>query len=447
MIMVCVLCFFLVCVSPCATQESVYEKQLRPVAVFLAALQRFPPPRMGEPWTCWLCGAESEAGAQVCATEGCGFSKPHWDNRMRWCKYTPAKGLSPGSPALALYFFEDSSSANEFQRRSNWRGVMETLLAPEGERTGAEAAQDLRDAKRSSFRSPPSSLHLPVAYLLDAPSESLPAGYVAPWYGETLQDWLARDAPVWRRDRSLLFRLQLAKWVAEGVQTVHSRNVLHCDIKPGNVLLTRPSEQVRTMEAGPGLVLTGFSSSLPCQPGSNLRYDNPPIWSEHTPSHDINRYTRSRYLNWRTDVFALALTCWQIILGQPGTPDMGSQSPTALLQCIEMQRDGRQEAFFQALYHCVGHLREERSSWMLLIPDSGSMAEHMLASPVRHASVNDLLQTSTSFAFRVLVFCMSLVICACATCVCLCVCVCVCLCVCVRVVLSFQNVFMPVCSV
>ena len=244
---------------------------------------------------------------------------------------------------------------------------------------------------------------------------------------ETLHGWLARDAPVWR-DRSLLFRLQLAKWVAEGVQTVHSRNVLHCDINPGNVLLSRPSEQLRTMEAGPGLVLTGFSSSFLCEPGSNLRFDNPPNWSEYTPSHDINHYlgTRRRHLDWRTDVFALALTCWQIILGQPGTPDMGSQSPTALLQCIEMQRDGRQEAFFQALYHCVGYLREERSSWMLLSRDSGSMAEHMLASPVRHASVNDLLQTSTSFAFCVLDFCVSLVICAYATCLCVCLCVCVC---------------------
>jgi len=246
---------------------------------------------------------------------------------------------------------------------------------------------------------------------------------------ETLHGWLARDAPVWR-DRSLLFRLQLAKWVAEGVQTVHSRNVLHCDIKPGNVLLSRPSEQLRTMEAEPGLVLTDFSSSLVCEPGSNLRFDNPPNW--HTPAYNINFYlgTRGRYVDWRTDVFALALTCWQIILGQPWTPDMDFDQ-TALLQCIEglcrrMHCDGRQEAFFQALYHCVGYLREERSSWMLLIRDSGSMAEHMLASPVRHASVNDLLQTSTSFAFCVLDFCVSLVICAYATCLCVCLCVCVC---------------------
>ena len=277
--------------------------------------------------------------------------------------------------------------------RNNWYNLFQDRLdpLPDGKSPTQAAA---------SFR----SLLLPEKVLFQ-PDCDVPVGFVVGWHEYTLQEGLLKTQG-WGQ-RSLLWRLQLVAWLAEAMDALHQRHVLHCDVKPENILLTRPADRIRAFETEPGLCLTDFSSSLRCKPDSNLRHNSPPKWSDQTPSHDINYYlgTRDRFLDWRTDVYALGLVGWQILLGQAWNRDGDDSSPKALLQkieakCRDFKQDGGQEAFFWPLYSCIGGIEPERSNWMLTdVYSEDSMAERMKASSVGHASLHLLLQESKFYNF------------------------------------------------
>lgn len=271
--------------------------------------------------------------------------------------------------------------------RSTWYNLFQDRLDPPDSKT---PTQDV-----NSFR----SLLLPEKFLFK-PDVDVPVGFVVGWHEYTLRDGLLKKGWI---QRSLLWRLQLVAWLAEAMDALHQRHVLHCDIKPENILLTRPADQIRAFETEPGLCLADFGSSLPCEPDSNLRHNKAPIWAGQTPSHDINHYlgTRDRFLDWRTDVYALGLVGWQIIFGQAWNRDGDDSSKPALLQKIEAkyrqskQDDGQEAAFFWPLYSCIGGIEPERSNWMLTdVYIEDSMAERMKASNVGHVSLHSLLQES-----------------------------------------------------
>jgi len=289
-----------------------------------------------------------------------------------------------------LCFFDGVSEMGDVQRE-NWVRVVQTLAAHRATPIAPEA---------ESLASP-RGLLLP-RFLLQSPSLQLPSGCVMPWHQDSMQDRLSKEHLLWPR-RSLLWRLSLAEAVAEAVHALHQRHILHCDIKPENLLLLQPSDSVLAFQREPAVGLKNWSSSLLCDPDNNLVVprDHRPRWCDSTPSHDFQEVSFLMGMDWRNDVHALALTLWQMILGLPWMAEDG-RKPTDLLKRVNSAIEGAQfggeaEAFFQPLKLSLCSGREH---WMVsqvgaqVDQDRKTMAEHMRNSPVKHDSVFAVVEKS-----------------------------------------------------
>jgi len=65
--------------------------------------------------------------------------------------------------------------------------------------------------------------------------------------GETLRDRLSRSPLSWRKT------VELGMALAEGLAAAHGKDIIHRDIKPGNIFLTAGG-QIKILDFGPGPV-------------------------------------------------------------------------------------------------------------------------------------------------------------------------------------------------
>lgn len=108
---------------------------------------------------------------------------------------------------------------------------------------------------------------------------------------------------------------QAATWmqeIAEALSYVHAREIVHCDLKPANVLLDQEGH-VRVADFGHSLVLTDSGGAL-----GSLFYMAP----EQTDASDHGQITQPDV---RWDIYALGCTLYHLLSGHPPHDDIAME--------------------------------------------------------------------------------------------------------------------------
>ncbi len=114
-------------------------------------------------------------------------------------------------------------------------------------------------------------------------------------------------------------RLQLFQKVCAAVQFAHQRFIVHCDLKPSNVL-------VRADEA-PVLLDFGIARALDQQPGQN---DSTPANAWITPLYASPEQLRGDAVTTASDVFSLGLILFELLAGRRARVDADDHTITLL---------------------------------------------------------------------------------------------------------------------
>jgi serine/threonine-protein kinase len=137
--------------------------------------------------------------------------------------------------------------------------------------------------------------------------------YVIPYVeGESLRERLDRE-----RQLPLEDALQVAREVADALSYAHSHNILHRDIKPGNILLS----------AGHALVTDfGIARAITATGGGQLTEVGALVG---TPAYmSPEQVDGSQYIDGRADIYSLGCVLFEMLVGEP--PFRGS-SLTAVI--------------------------------------------------------------------------------------------------------------------
>jgi serine/threonine-protein kinase len=139
---------------------------------------------------------------------------------------------------------------------------------------------------------------------------------------------------------------------ARALQVLHAMGYVHCDIKPGNILLTKDG-QARVIDFGQA-----------CRAGTVKER------IQGTPDYIAMEQVRRQAVSPRTDVFSLGATMYWLLAGQyvPTAVTLGSQDPAVLArQDYGSPRELRAEVptgWSDLVMHCVRLLPEERPRGM-----------------------------------------------------------------------------------
>ncbi len=120
--------------------------------------------------------------------------------------------------------------------------------------------------------------------------------------GQSLKD-LIKDGPL-ELDRTLLYGSQ----VAEGLNEIHSVDIIHKDISPDNIVINESSHELRIIDFGHATMLSREHQSL-VNPGilaGTLAYMSP---------EQTGRMNRT--IDYRSDYYAFGATLYHMLVGRP----------------------------------------------------------------------------------------------------------------------------------
>jgi len=119
--------------------------------------------------------------------------------------------------------------------------------------------------------------------------------------GRNLREYLERKGPP-----EVLVALSIMRQVAAALQRAHELGIIHRDIKPDNILLTRKGEAKvadfglsRLTDNGPALHLTQTGISM------------------GTPLYMSPEQVECKAIDQRTDIYSFGVTCYHLLAGQP----------------------------------------------------------------------------------------------------------------------------------
>jgi serine/threonine-protein kinase len=138
--------------------------------------------------------------------------------------------------------------------------------------------------------------------------------------GDTLADWIVRAGRQAGFSETLSEMMAAFLKVCEAVAFAHSRGVLHCDIKPGNILVG-PFGQVYLVDWGlaivePTVSLPTAMSPLVIAGDANLDAGGGPCGTPSFMSPEQAMGARARF-DQRTDVFGLGAVLYNILTAAP----------------------------------------------------------------------------------------------------------------------------------
>jgi hypothetical protein len=180
---------------------------------------------------------------------------------------------------------------------------------------------DVQDAFLDEARAVAKLSHPNIVDVYDAGIEGS-TRYIVMQYvpGGTLRDIIQRDAPLDPRRA-----VDLTVKIADALNFGHTRGIVHCDVKPGNVLLGDQGE--------PKIVDFGIAQSL--TQGSHLSDT-----VAGTVGYISPEQVEGRSVDGRTDVYSLAAVLYEMLTGTP--PVAGDD-----LQSVVSQRQVRTPAPLQ----------------------------------------------------------------------------------------------------
>ena len=118
-------------------------------------------------------------------------------------------------------------------------------------------------------------------------------------------------------------RVEVLRQVAQALQHAHARGVLHRDIKPGNILVTR-DRRVKVADFGIGKLLTGGTADL-TRTGQMLG----------SPAYMSPEQIRGEKLDGRSDLFSLGVVAYELLTGSRPFP--GDSITTLVYQILHTE--------------------------------------------------------------------------------------------------------------
>ncbi|HUR96862.1 MAG TPA: serine/threonine-protein kinase, partial [Pyrinomonadaceae bacterium] len=141
--------------------------------------------------------------------------------------------------------------------------------------------------------------------------------------GATLADEIKKDPPEWRN------ALDVAVQIADALAEAHAHNVIHRDIKPGNIMLT-PRGQVKVLDFG-------LAKFLHAPQNLNTEADTEELLSRAdtivgTPPYMSPEQLRGEVVDTRTDIFSFGIVVYEMLTGrQPFSRPSRAETAAALL--------------------------------------------------------------------------------------------------------------------
>src|SRR3954464_2993950 len=188
------------------------------------------------------------------------------------------------------------------------RVVAVKVLAPQLAATSPARKRFLREARSSA-----QVRHENVVQVYEVGETPLP--YIAMEFipGETLQQRLNRIGPVEPAEV-----VRVGRQVAEGLAAAHATDLIHRDIKPGNVLLEGGAGRVKITDFGLARAVAAASRSL-----SGI--------IAGTPMYMAPEQAKGEKLDQRADLFSLGSVLYQMAAGRP---PFRANGPLAVLKRV-----------------------------------------------------------------------------------------------------------------
>jgi serine/threonine protein kinase/formylglycine-generating enzyme required for sulfatase activity len=174
------------------------------------------------------------------------------------------------------------------------RVVAIKVMAPQLAATSPARKRFLREARSSA-----QVRHENVVQVYDVKEKPLPFLVMEYIPGETLQDRLDRIGPL-----EVSEVLQIGRQIAEGLAAAHARDLIHRDIKPGNVLLEGDQHKVKITDFGLARAADDASMTQSGMIAGTPLYMAPEQALGHT-------------LDQRADLFSLGSVLYQMVTGRP----------------------------------------------------------------------------------------------------------------------------------
>jgi len=164
--------------------------------------------------------------------------------------------------------------------------------------------------------------HPNVAHLTDA--GQTPDG--RPFFVMDFVEGMPIDAYCERNKLGVRQRLRLLKLVCEAVQHAHNNLVLHRDLKPGNILVSKEGAPV-LLDFGIGKLIDGSAADAEATTRTNAR--------AFTPEYASPEQMRGEPATVATDVYGLGLLMYELLAGRrPFKPETGFAYEKAVLESV-----------------------------------------------------------------------------------------------------------------
>jgi formylglycine-generating enzyme required for sulfatase activity len=169
--------------------------------------------------------------------------------------------------------------------------------------------------------------------------------------------------------------LRIVQGIADALDFAHAKNIVHGDLKPGNILITAAGE-TKVIDFGLARLAT-----LPTEPGRANRSGRD--FKALTPSYASPQMLERGPPDPRDDVFALACTTWMLMTGEH--PFKGKSLSSARDEALQLEpADKLSKHEFRALRHALEFDRERRtpSAGQFFVEFRGSGASRSWSRPL-----------------------------------------------------------------
>jgi serine/threonine-protein kinase len=130
---------------------------------------------------------------------------------------------------------------------------------------------------------------------------------------ELLQGWTLHDILLQRGDPfDPLLALQIVQHVLGVLKAYHTEGIVHLDIKPTNLLLTRTDRRVELVDYGCAEYIDELKGATEMEVLGTSVY--------MAPEHARGEWGK---VDARADIFSLGATCFELLTGQPPRPNRG----------------------------------------------------------------------------------------------------------------------------